>query len=147
MNAGWGNINDWRLLKNIDKGAEVLYNTYTNPEKCIGILLDEDCDGLGSASFAYNFLHRIGALCKKEIIFHKQRKAHGLNDLDLEPIKDKYDMLWIIDAASNDYSDLEYLSIYLPIVIDDHHIAEYESPYAIVVNNQMCDYPNKNFSG
>lgn len=148
LNAGWDNINDWRLLKNIDKAAEVLYNTYTNPEKCVGILVDEDCDGLGSSSLAYNFLHRIGALCKKELIFHRQRKAHGLSDLDLESIKDKYDLLWVPDSASNDYADLEYLSRYPPVVvINDHHIAEYESPYAIVVNNQLCDYPNKNFSG
>lgn len=146
LNAGWDNINDWRLLKNADQAAKVIYDISTKPDKCVGILVDADPDGASGASLAYNFLHRIGALCEKELIFH-ETKVHGLSDLDLDEIKYEYDLLWIPDAASNDYADLEYLSVYLPVVITDHHEADYESPYAYVVNNQLCDYPNKQFSG
>lgn len=147
MNASWKNINYWNLLKNADKAALCIHEVAKKSDSRIGILVDEDCDGASSAAIAYNFLHRCQYPCKKELIFHQTKKVHGLSDLDLDEIKDKYDLLWVPDAGSNDYADLEYLSIYLPIIITDHHEAEYESSYAIVVNNQLCDYPNKQLSG
>ena len=35
----------------------------------------------------------------------------------------------------------------IDVLVLDHHIADYESHYAIVVNNQLCDYPTKSLSG
>ena len=35
----------------------------------------------------------------------------------------------------------------MDIIILDHHECDVKNDYAIVVNNHMCDYPNKNLSG
>lgn len=33
------------------------------------------------------------------------------------------------------------------VIILDHHIQDIENPYAIIINNQTSDYPNKELSG
>ena len=51
------------------------------------------------------------------------------------------------DASSNEYDTHKRREEGIDIIILDHHEADYTSPYAVVVNNQLCDYPNKNLSG
>ena len=52
------------------------------------------------------------------------------------------------DASSNDYNEHKWLADRgIDVLVLDHHMADYESPYAIVVNNQVCDYPTKSLSG
>lgn len=112
----------------------------------ITILQDADADGLTSSAIIANYIYRT---CEKEpIILIHEGKAHGLADIDLDNIINTTSLLIIPDAASNDYEELEYLyNNGVDIVIADHHHCEKYSEYAIVVNNQLDDYPNKNFSG
>jgi single-stranded-DNA-specific exonuclease len=42
---------------------------------------------------------------------------------------------------------LEFSYKNLPVLVLDHHEAEFDSPNAVVINNQLCDYPNKHLSG
>lgn len=35
----------------------------------------------------------------------------------------------------------------IDVLVLDHHEAEYPSPHACVINNQLCDYPTKSLSG
>lgn len=73
-------------------------------------------------------------------------KQHGLSD-DIQ-IPEDIDLLIIPDAGSNDVEQCKKLNENgINIIVLDHHICDKENPYAIVVNNQMCDYPNKNFCG
>lgn len=59
-----------------------------------------------------------------------------------------YDLILIPDAGSNDYDAHSALkSKGIDIVILDHHLADKISEDAIVINNQLSDYPNKDFSG
>ena len=52
------------------------------------------------------------------------------------------------DAGSNDYEQhLELINNNIEIIILDHHEAAITSPNAIVINNQLCNYPNKELSG
>lgn len=52
------------------------------------------------------------------------------------------------DSASNDYEQhKELLAQGIQTIILDHHLADHVSDYAITINNQLCDYPNKDLSG
>ena len=53
-----------------------------------------------------------------------------------------------IDSSSNDYEVHENLSKKgIEVLVLDHHEADKISEYACVINNQLCDYPNKFLSG
>ena len=59
-----------------------------------------------------------------------------------------FDLILIPDAGSNDYEAHAALRKRdIDIIILDHHLADYISEDAIVVNNQLSDYPNKELSG
>ena len=54
------------------------------------------------------------------------------------------------DSASNDYEEHQYWNDHnVNIIILDHHEADHisKSTNTITINNQLCDYKNKNFSG
>lgn len=146
LNAYWNNVNDFHLLKNIKEAAVMIANYCMLANSKITILQDCDCDGLTSSAIIANYIYRI---CSKEptILIH-EGKAHGLADIDLNNIIETTNLLIIPDAASNDYEQLKYLHDNgVDIVVLDHHHCEKYSEDAIVVNNQLDDYPNKNFSG
>ena len=146
LNAYWNDVNDFHLLKNIKDAAVMIVNHCMWTSSKITILQDSDADGLTSSAIIANYIHRI---CSKEptILIH-EGKAHGLADIDLDKIVETTSLLIIPDAASNDYEQLKYLHDNgVDIVICDHHHCEKYSDDAIVVNNQLDDYPNKNFSG
>ena len=146
LNAYWNDVNDFHLLKNIKDAAGMIIDHCMYTSSKITILQDCDCDGLTSSAIIANYIHRI---CSKEptILIH-EGKVHGLADIDLDNIIETTSLLIIPDAASNDYEQLKYLHDNgVDIVIADHHHCEKYSEDAIVVNNQLDDYPNKNFCG
>ena len=54
----------------------------------------------------------------------------------------------IPDAGSNDYEYQHHLAeLDIPIIVLDHHEAEKVSEDAIIINNQLSNYPNKDLSG
>lgn len=72
-------------------------------------------------------------------------KVHGIN---ISLIPEGTTLVIAPDSSSNDYAIHQELSEKgIDVVILDHHIAERESEYACVVNNQLCDYPTKSLSG
>ena len=59
-----------------------------------------------------------------------------------------FELILVPDAGSNDYEAHTILkSKNIDIVILDHHLAEKISEDAIVINNQLSNYSNKDFSG
>lgn len=59
-----------------------------------------------------------------------------------------FELILVPDAGSNDYEAHATLkSKNIDIVILDHHLAEKISEDAIVINNQLSNYSNKDFSG
>ena len=52
------------------------------------------------------------------------------------------------DSASNDYIQHQILKEHgINTLVLDHHLADSISKDAIIINNQLSDYPNKELSG
>ena len=78
-----------------------------------------------------------------------------VNSLDKNEYRDmknfnshNFDLVLIPDAGSNDYEAHAALKKKnIDTIILDHHLVDKVSEYAIVINNQLSDYNNKDFSG
>lgn len=136
-------------------GENNLYRAAVAIMKCVRdnlkvlIIVDSDCDGFTSAATLINYLHDLfPAWVENNLIwFIHEGKQHGLSDLtpqDVEGIS----LIIAPDSSSNDYAEHQmYHDMGIDIVVLDHHEAEKISENAIVINNQLCDYPNKHMSG
>ena len=137
-------IHDFNLLKNIDKAVSCFVKHIENKNR-IHIIVDSDVDGYTSASMVYRYIKQLGEDINITYSLHT-KKQHGISE-DIEIPKD-CELLIIPDAGSNDIEQCkELVEKGIDVIILDHHICDKENDFAIVVNNQMCDYPNKNFCG
>ena len=137
-------IHDFNLLKNIDKAVSCFIKHIENKSK-IHIIVDSDVDGYTSASMVYRYIKQLGKDINVTYSLHT-KKQHGISE-DIEIPKD-CELLIIPDAGSNDIEQCKELTEKgIDVIILDHHICDKQNDFAIVVNNQMCDYPNKNFCG
>ena len=137
-------IHDFNLLKNIDKAVGCFIKHIENKSR-IHIIVDSDVDGYTSASMVYRYIKQLGENINVTYSLHT-KKQHGISE-DIEIPKD-CELLIIPDAGSNDIEQCkELVEKGIDVIILDHHICDKENDFAIVVNNQMCDYPNKNFCG
>ena len=137
-------IHDFNLLKNIDKAVSCFIKHIENKSR-IHIIVDSDVDGYTSASMVYRYIKQLGENINVTYSLHT-KKQHGISE-DIEIPKD-CELLIIPDAGSNDIEQCKELTKKgIDVIILDHHICDKQNDFAIVVNNQMCDYPNKNFCG
>ena len=133
-------------VENIVAGINLVKDAVKN-NKSMLVVVDADCDGYTSAALWMNYFY----LAFEDYYFNihyfiHSGKQHGLNDC-IEEAK-KYDVIILPDSSSNDYSYHKILKdLDKQILIMDHHEAEKKSEYAIVINNQLSDYPNKDLSG
>lgn len=113
----------------------------------IFIQVDSDCDGYTSAAFLINYLNYLFPnYVSTNITYRLQKgKEHGLI---LETIPNDVQLVIAPDASSNDYYEHDILKrAGIDVLVLDHHEADRVSPAACVINNQLCDYPNKTLSG
>lgn len=137
-------IHDFNLLKNIDKAVSCFIKHIENKSR-IHIVVDSDVDGYTSASMVYRYIKQLGENINVTYSLHT-KKQHGISE-DIEIPKD-CELLIIPDAGSNDIEQCKELAEKgIDVIILDHHICDKQNDFAIVVNNQMCNYPNKNFCG
>ena len=135
---------DFNLLKNINKAVSCFIKHIENKSR-IHIIVDSDVDGYTSASMVYRYIKKLGEDIEITYSLHT-KKQHGISE-DVELPTD-CELLIVPDAGSNDIEQCKELSEKgIDVIILDHHICDKKNNYAIVVNNQMCDYPNKNFCG
>lgn len=135
---------DFDLLKNIDKAVSCFIKHIENKSR-IHIIVDSDVDGYTSASMVYRYIKQLGEDINVTYSLHT-KKQHGISE-DIEIPKD-CELLIVPDAGSNDIEQCKELAKKgIDVIILDHHICDKQNDFAIVVNNQMCDYPNKNFCG
>ena len=129
-------------MDNIDVAVECLLE-HLNDE--IHVVVDSDVDGYTSAAMLILYLKDQNP--RINISFHLHtRKQHGLS-VDIE-IPNTADLVVIPDAGTNDVIQCKKLHDGgADIIILDHHIQELDNPYAIVINNQSCEYANKELSG
>lgn len=134
----------YSLLDNIDEAVKCAEKHIQNKDR-IHILIDCDVDGYAAGSMVYRAFKKIDPNLYITYSLHT-KKQHGLSK-DIT-IPDDCKLLIIPDAGSNDVEQCRELKDKgMDIIILDHHICDVENDYAIVVNNQMCRYPNKNFCG
>lgn len=142
---------DPKLLRNLEPAAACLIQhiqrLVEDPNSTIYVVVDCDCDGYTSAACLMNYIHlRFPSIVDRFVFPMHSGKQHGLADISLQPSRG--DLIIVPDASSNDYEiHRKCQELGVDVLVLDHHLAEYESPYAIVVNNQLCDYPTKSLSG
>lgn len=115
------------------------------------VVVDCDCDGYTSAAILINYLYDLFPTYIQNNLtyFMHDSKQHGLSDcIDWLLELDNLGLVWCPDSSSNDYAEHGRLaSVNVPVIVLDHHDAEYISQNAIIINNQLSNYPNKHFSG
>ena len=134
-----------RLLK----AARTLMSAIQSESRAL-VIVDCDCDGFTSAAILINYLYDLFPAWVQNNLdwFIHSGKQHGLSDVDVAETAAKYSVVLCPDASSNDYEyHLAFVEKGVDIIVLDHHEAEIISPNAIIINNQLCDYPNKHFSG
>lgn len=138
--------NSYKELNNITEGIKILANAISL-ELATCLIVDCDADGFTSAAIFINYLYEIFPMYAKSIdYFLHEGKVHGLSDL-YDKVKN-YKLIICIDSSSNDYEYHKMLSDNgSKVLVLDHHLADKISENACIINNQLCDYPNKALSG
>lgn len=133
-------------LDNIDNAESCLVNHYKIKSEIL-IQVDCDVDGYTSAAILYNYLKTNYPGIRLNYQVHDD-KTHGL-DVTKDILNEVYSLIIVPDAGSNEYETHKQLNqLGIDIIILDHHECPYESPDAIVVNNQLSKfYSNKTLSG
>ena len=129
------------------QAASTLIQTISADKRAL-LVIDADCDGYTSSAILYNYLYDIFPAWVSNNLdyFIHSGKQHGLSDCIEEALK--YDLVLLPDSSSNDYEYHTKLKEKgIPAIVLDHHEAEKISEDAIIINNQLSDYPNKNLSG
>lgn len=133
------------LINNMQQGVEMLFRHLG--KDLIYLIVDDDDDGFTSAAIFLNYLYKIvPSIVEANIIydFHPH-KAHGIW---LDQIPQETKLVIALDSSSNEYNIHEQLSNKgIDVLVIDHHKADKVSPFACVINNQLCDYPTKSLSG
>ena len=117
-------------------------------DKPMLVVIDSDCDGFTSSALLINYLYdNFPSYVENNLKWYMHTgKQHGLNDCIDEAMK--YPLVMLPDSSSNDY---EYHARLVKngstVIVLDHHEAEKISEDAIVINNQLSDYKNKELSG
>lgn len=137
-------LNHYSLLDNIDKAVECLVKHISNTDE-IHIIVDCDADGFCSAAIIYHYLQIFDPNLTLSYSIHSG-KEHGLSK-DIS-IPENVKLVIIPDAGTNDNEQCKILQEKgIDIIILDHHQQDKDNQYAIIVNNQTCDYPNKALCG
>lgn len=139
-------LNNPSLLDNIDDAVKLLISHIKKGSKMF-LIPDVDVDGFTSSAIFINYLHKLFPFYVENNISYDLHtgKQHGI---ELEMIPDDVDIVVMIDASSNDYEQHRILKERgIDVLVIDHHEAPRISTDAIVVNNQLCNYPNKTLCG
>ena len=150
LKANMDDVESWNVFDDIEKAVYELTSAIKdNWDTCI--IVDCDVDGYTSSAILINFLYSLYPewVNKHLTYLHHTGKQHGLIDMrDIIPENTK--LIICPDSASNDYEEHEYWNNQgTSIIILDHHEAPHVSRSfdTITINNQLCDYINKEFSG
>ena len=137
------------LLDNMTEGVKRLISAIKNREK-IFLIVDCDADGFTASAALVNYIYKVfpSAMDLLSIQLH-DGKEHGIEEKWLEEIiANEYKLVICPDASSNDYKQHKFLKDNgIDVLVLDHHDAEEVSENAIIINNQLSDYPNKTLSG
>ena len=153
INLSDQDINSPLLLdqQNLKQGLSLLLKNIKFDGNVV-IIVDCDCDGYTSAALLINYLYKLfptWVINNLDWIMHSS-KQHGLSDCyqDIITANKKYSLVICPDSSSNDYKyHCELYNKGIETLVLDHHLAPKISDYAVIINNQLSDYPNKELSG
>lgn len=133
----------------LNNAAVVLTQHISVNDKAL-VVVDCDCDGFTSAALLINYLYDLFPSWIENSLkwYVHEGKEHGLSDCMNYINTHDFELIICPDSASNDYElhkNLKEKNI--DIIILDHHLADKISEDAVVINNQLSDYPNKELSG
>ena len=145
LNVNKSNVHDGMLLKNMERGLNMLHWHIQNNSK-IHIIDDVDVDGLTSGTISDNYILNINP---NIVITHSMNsnKIHGIVVKNLEEYD--FNLLIVPDAGSSDAKQCKELveTRDVDILILDHHEIEETNQHAVVINCQDGQYPNTTLSG
>ena len=133
-------------IPNMNEGAKMVISHIAHNDKIL-VQVDSDCDGYTSGACLLNYLNCLFPGYVQNNITYRIHtgKQHGII---LETIPEDVKLIIAPDSSSNDYEQHKILHDRgCDVLVIDHHEAEAISEYACVINNQLCDYPNKTLSG
>ncbi len=153
MNLTDDDINSPLLLgkEKLKKVAGIISSMVQNSQN-LAVIVDADADGYTSSAILLNWLYySYPEWTKKHTTYYlHDGKTHGLTPGAMSFLSEsKISTVWIPDASSNDLPQIEELyNEGINVIITDHHIVENGcSPYAITINSQIDNYPNKELTG
>ena len=151
INLSDQDINSFLLLgeENLKEALSRILHAITLKKKTL-IIVDCDCDGYTSAALLINYLYKIFPTWVESYVdwYMHDSKQHGLSDCIDFILERQYELILCPDSSSNDYDKHQLLAENnIDVVVLDHHLADHISPNAVIVNNQLSDYPNKELSG
>ena len=135
--------------KSLNAAAQTIIQHIFSKDKTL-VICDCDCDGFTSAALLINYLYDLFPAYVETGLkwFVHEDKQHGLEDV-MDYINQKdFKLVICPDASSNDYEYHKQLKAKgIDVIVLDHHLADATSEDAIVINNQLCGYENKELSG
>lgn len=135
-------------LTNLDAACELFDEHFQNKDS-IGILMDNDVDGVASATLMYKYIKSLDEDYDVQVYVHEKNKSHGLSDRDFKVGDIK--LLIVPDAGTNDIAEhKELVDKGISCICLDHHHASVDisTSSAIIVNNQTSpEYSNKDCCG
>lgn len=141
---------DHRGLENIIEGAKAILRANDLKSKAMTIV-DSDADGYTSSALIYNYIKKNLPNIDLDYFVHEnlESKTHGVFSKD---IPDGVDLVIVPDAGSQSLVEIKKLHQrgVEVIVLDHHQLLEEDEKakdYCYLINNQACDYPNKELSG
>ena len=148
LHLRWSDKSLCAKLTNIDAACDLFDKHFQNKDS-IGILMDNDVDGVASATIMYQYIKSLDENYDVQVYVHEKNKSHGLSDRDFEIGDIK--LLLVPDAGTNDITEhKELVDKGINCICLDHHHASVDisTSSAIIVNNQTSpQYPNKDCSG
>ena len=130
-------VEDYSNYDNMDRAIMTLMHHIKNNGN-IGIIVDEDCDGMCSATIMYRYLKEV-LNYEADLLVHNKAKAHGISsDLNIE--KGFYNLIISPDGGTNNREEIKALEKEgTQVLVLDHHLKSddiEELDYGIIVNNQ-----------
>lgn len=130
-------VEDYSNYDNMDRAIKTLMHHIENSSN-IGIIVDEDCDGMCSATIMYRYLKEV-LNYEADLLVHNKAKAHGISsDLNIE--KGFYNLIISPDGGTNNREEIKALEKEgTQVLVLDHHLKSddiEELDYGIIVNNQ-----------
>ncbi|MEB9467857.1 DHH family phosphoesterase [Bacillus cereus] len=132
------------LLKNIEEAAERIISALQNGER-IAVSADVDADGVTSTAILIRYLRQFTD--NVYYTYHQRGEGHGIEN-QIKMIDKDTKLIVVLDSSTNSTEACMSLQKRgYDVIIADHHGYERENPYALIVNPQLDDSPNKALSG